>query len=65
MVHIQIMIDGEESVVVRKEIDSDNVCDRLKEIVTRWKMQADEPCSIGKKCGILDDWIGEIEGLLE
>lgn len=64
MVHIQIMIDGEGSVVVQKEVDSDNVHDRLKGIVARWKIQADEPCSIGKKCGILQQWIGEIEGLL-
>jgi len=61
MVHIQIVIDGEESVVVQKEMASDNIHDKLREIVARWKIQADEPCSIGKKCGILNNWIREIE----
>lgn len=65
MVHIQIIVDGEESVVVQKETASDNVHNSLREIVSRWKIQADEPCSIGRKCGILNSWIGEIEELLK
>ncbi len=62
-VSIQIVVDDGQSVQIVEAGDG-NLREVLATVLERWKIQADEPCSIGKKCGILNDWIREIENLL-
>ena len=61
-VSIQIVVEDDQKIHV--EAGDGNLREALAMVLERWKQQAVEPCSAGKKCGILTDWIREIENLL-
>lgn len=63
-VQIQIIVDDNQKVQIVEAGDG-NLREALATVLVGWKQQAVEPCSAGKKCGILQGWIGEIEGLLK
>ena len=61
-VQIQIIVDDDQKVQV--EAGDGNSREALAMILEGWKQQSLEPCSAGKKCQILQQWIMEIENLL-
>lgn len=64
-VSIQIIVDDEQKVQVIDAGSNPDLPRILVEILAGWKQQANEPCAAGKKCQILQQWISQIERLLE
>lgn len=61
MVTIQIIVDGEQSVTIEKGGD---IVPQLVGLIDNWKAQAEEPCAAGRKCTILQEWIRNIEEVI-
>ena len=60
---IQIIVDDDQKVHV--EAGDRNLREALAMVLEGWKQQAVEPCSVGQKCKILQQWIQQIEVLLK
>ena len=63
-VQIQIIVDDNQKVSIVEAGDG-NSREALAMILEGWRQQAIEPCSTGQKCKILQQWIQQIERLME
>lgn len=61
-VSIQIVVDDGQNVQI---VEAGEVREALAMVLEGWKKQAVEPCSAGQKCKVLQQWIQQIERIME